>query len=164
MFFIGCHGCGGIFCMGSFPRSYKYGKIRVRLMRTEEDVNENRSISFTSGAARCAPALVRSAYAYIICFAFALGRKLARSMRARRFREGLRGRRINAFRSRGFGHVREYTPVALLHKAAFLRATSQASTARLAAREILDKNAIFGTFAMPEISRFFILLGRCLRS
>ena len=28
-------------------------------MRTEEDVNENRSISFTSGAARCAPALVR---------------------------------------------------------------------------------------------------------
>ena len=71
--------------MGSFLRSYVYVKIRVRLMRTEEDVNENRSISFTSGAARCAPALVRLAYAYIICFAFALGRKLARSMRARRF-------------------------------------------------------------------------------
>ena len=35
IFFIGCHGCGGIFCMGSFPRSYEYGKIRVRLMRTE---------------------------------------------------------------------------------------------------------------------------------
>ena len=36
-------------------------------------------------------------------------------------RRGLRGRRINAFRSRGFGHVRKYTPVALLRKAAFLR-------------------------------------------
>ena len=71
--------------------------------------------------------------------------------------EGLRGRRINAFRSRGFGHVREYTPVALIHKAAFLRATSQASTARLAAREILDKNAIFGTFMGAEISRFLYI-------
>ena len=28
---------------------------------------------------------------------------------------------MNAFRLRGFGHVREYTPVALLCKAAFLR-------------------------------------------
>ena len=27
--------------MGSFQRSYKYGKIRVRLMRTERDGNEN---------------------------------------------------------------------------------------------------------------------------
>ena len=35
--------------MGSFQRSYKYGKIRVRLMRTEGDGNENRSILFTSG-------------------------------------------------------------------------------------------------------------------
>ena len=41
IFFIGCHGCGGIFCMGSFQRSYKYGKIRVRLMRMERDGNEN---------------------------------------------------------------------------------------------------------------------------
>ena len=35
--------------MGSFLCSYEYMKIRVRLMRTEEDVNENRSISFPSG-------------------------------------------------------------------------------------------------------------------
>ena len=69
----------------------------------------------------------------------------------------MRGRRINAFRSLGFGHVREYTPVALLHKAAFLRATLQASTARLAAREILDKNAIFGTFmGVRNIAFFYI--------
>ena len=27
--------------MGGIPRSYEYMKIRVRLMRTEEDVNEN---------------------------------------------------------------------------------------------------------------------------
>ena len=73
--------------------------------------------------------------------------------------KGLRGRRINAFRSRGFGHVRKYTPVALLHKAAFLRATSQASTARQSPRGGLAKNAIFGTFALSEISRFLILHG-----
>ena len=53
IFFIGCHGCGGIFCMCSFPRSYEYGKIRVRLMRTEEDGNENEG-RFVSVGARLA--------------------------------------------------------------------------------------------------------------
>ena len=53
IFFIGCHGCGGIFCMGSFPRSYEYGKIRVRLMRTEGDGNENEG-HFVSVGARLA--------------------------------------------------------------------------------------------------------------
>ena len=61
----------------------------------------------------------------------------------------------------GFGHVREYTPVALLHKAAFLRATSQASTARLAAREILDKNAIFGTFMGVRNIALYYLVAVC---
>ena len=36
--------------MGSFQRSYKYGKIRVRLMRTEEDVNENEEHFVSVGA------------------------------------------------------------------------------------------------------------------
>ena len=107
---------GEFFRLGSFLCSYEYGKIRVRLMRTEEDVNENEE-HFVHVGARLAP-LPRG------------GEKLARSMRAMRFGEGLRGRRINAFRLRGFGHVRGYTPVALHRKAAFLRATSQASTAR----------------------------------
>ena len=53
IFFIGCHGCGGIFCMGSFPRSYEYGKIRVRLMRTKGDGNENEG-HFVSVGARLA--------------------------------------------------------------------------------------------------------------
>ena len=35
--------------MGSFPRSYEYGKIRVRLMRTKGDGNENEGVSFPSG-------------------------------------------------------------------------------------------------------------------
>ncbi len=35
--------------MGSFPRSYEYGKIRVRLMRTEGVGNENEGGSFPSG-------------------------------------------------------------------------------------------------------------------
>ena len=30
-----------VFCLGGISRSYEYMKIRVRLMRTEEDVNEN---------------------------------------------------------------------------------------------------------------------------
>ena len=107
---------GEFFRLGSFLCSYEYGKIKVRLMRTEEDVNENEE-HFVHVGARLAP-LPRG------------GEKLARSMRARRFGEGLRGRRINAFRLRGFGHVRGYTPVALHRKAAFLRATPQASTAR----------------------------------
>ena len=91
IFFIGCHGCGGIFCMGSFPRSYEYGKIRVRLMRTEEDVNENEE-HFVHVGARLAPlprggvvgtfilsvlcvgrAVLRScAGVYVYCFAFVL--------------------------------------------------------------------------------------------
>ena len=52
IFFIGCHGCGGIFCMGSFPRSYEYGKIRVRLMRTEGNGNENEGHFVSVGARR----------------------------------------------------------------------------------------------------------------
>ena len=52
IFFIGCHGCGGIFCMGSFPRSYEYGKIRVRLMRTEGVGNENEGRFVSDGARR----------------------------------------------------------------------------------------------------------------
>ena len=52
IFFIGCHGCGGIFCMGSFPRSYEYGKIRVRLMRTEGGRKRKRgAFRFRRGAA-----------------------------------------------------------------------------------------------------------------
>ena len=39
--------------MGSFPRSYEYGKIRVRLMRTEGDGNENEG-RFVSVGARLA--------------------------------------------------------------------------------------------------------------
>ncbi len=39
--------------MGSFQRSYKYGKIRVRLMRTEGDGNENEG-HFVSVGARLA--------------------------------------------------------------------------------------------------------------
>ena len=35
--------------MGSFPRSYEYGKIRVRLMRTEGTETKTRGISFPSG-------------------------------------------------------------------------------------------------------------------
>ena len=42
IFFVGCCGCVGFFCICSSPHSYEYMKIRVRLMRTEEDVNENR--------------------------------------------------------------------------------------------------------------------------
>ena len=30
-----------VFCLGGISRSYEYMKIRVRLMRTEEDMNEN---------------------------------------------------------------------------------------------------------------------------
>ena len=129
--------------MGGIPRSYEYMKIRVRLMRTREDVNENRGV-FRSrrGAARSAPARWGKVGTLNAC---------------KEILEGLRGRRINAFRLRGFGHVREYTPVALLHKAAFLRATSQASTARQPPRGRLEENAIFGTFAMSEISRFLYI-------
>ena len=58
--------------MGGIPRSYEYMKIRVRLMRTEEDVNENEE-HFVHVGARLAP-LPRG------------GEKLARLMRARRFR------------------------------------------------------------------------------
>ena len=85
-------------------------------------------------------------------------RVMARLMRARRFRMGLRGWRINAFRSRGFGHVREYTPVALLHKAAFLRATSQASTARRSPRgRFREKTRYLGLSRCPKYRVFLIL-------
>ena len=77
--------------MGSFPCSYEYGKIRVRLMRTEEDVNENRGV-FRSRRARlallprggvvgafilsvlCVGRAVLSSCAgvYVYCFAFVL--------------------------------------------------------------------------------------------
>ena len=80
---------------------------------------------------------------------------MARSMRARRFGEGLRGWRINAFRSRGFGHVREYTSVALLRKAAFLRATSQASTARQPPRgRFREKTRYLGLSRCPKYRVF----------
>ena len=42
-----------IFCLYGFPRSYEYGKIRVRLMRTEGDGNENEG-HFVSVGARLA--------------------------------------------------------------------------------------------------------------
>ena len=67
----------------------------------------------------------------------------------------MRGRRINAFRSRGFGHVREYTPVALHRKAAFLRATSQASTARQPPRgRFGEKRDIWDFRAVRNIAFF----------
>ena len=79
------------FCLGSIPRSYEYMKIRVRLMRTEEDVNENRGV-FRSRRARlallprggvvgafilsvlCVGRAVLSSCAgvYVYCFAFVL--------------------------------------------------------------------------------------------
>ena len=57
------------FRLGSFLCSYEYGKIRVRLMRTREDVNENRGV-FRSrrGAARSAPARWGGGRIYSICF------------------------------------------------------------------------------------------------
>ena len=77
--------------MGSFLRSYECVKIRVRLMRTEEDVNENEE-HFVHVGARLAPlprggvvgafilsvlcvrrAVLRScAGVYVYCFAFVL--------------------------------------------------------------------------------------------
>ena len=58
--------------MGSFLRSYKYGKIRVRLMRTEEDGNENME-HFVSVGARLAslPREWGGVYIYVACLAFA---------------------------------------------------------------------------------------------
>ena len=63
--------------MGSFLRSYECVKIRVRLMRTEEDVNENEE-HFVSVEARLA-SLSRGcgAGAYFACCAFALGGAIA---------------------------------------------------------------------------------------
>ena len=57
------------FRLGSFLCSYEYMKIRVRLMRTREDVNENRGV-FRSrrGAARFAPARWGGGRIYSICF------------------------------------------------------------------------------------------------
>ena len=79
------------FRLGSFLCSYEYMKIRVRLMRTEEDVNENEE-HFVHVGARLAPlprggvvgafilsvlcvgrAVLRScAGVYVYCFAFVL--------------------------------------------------------------------------------------------
>ena len=79
------------FRLGSFLCSYEYMKIRVRLMRTEEDVNENRA-HFVHVGARLASlprggvvgafilsvlcvgrAVLRScAGVYVYCFAFVL--------------------------------------------------------------------------------------------
>ena len=73
---------------------------------------------------------------------------------------GLRGWSINAFRSLGFGHVRGYTPVALLRKAAFLRATSQASTARQPPRGgFREKRDIWDFHGCPKYRVFCIVLG-----
>ena len=76
IFFIGCHSSGGIFCMGSFPRSYAYGKIRVRLMRTEGNGNENEG-HFVSVGARVAT-LPRGwgGGVYVACFITAMWQKL----------------------------------------------------------------------------------------
>ena len=80
-----------VFCLGGIPRSYEYMKIRVRLMRTEEDVNENEE-HFVHVGARVASlprggvvgafilsvlcvgrAVLRScAGVYVYCFAFVL--------------------------------------------------------------------------------------------
>ena len=49
-----CYGCGGYYCLESIPRSYVHVKIRVRLMRTKEDVNENEE-HFVHVGARLAP-------------------------------------------------------------------------------------------------------------
>ena len=62
-----------IFCLGGIPRSYECVKIRVRLMRTEEDVNENRA-HFVHVSARLAslPRGEGGATAYVACFIFTM--------------------------------------------------------------------------------------------
>ena len=65
-----------IFCLYGFLRSYAYGKIRVRLMRTEGDGNENEG-HFVSVGARLA-ALPRGwgGGVYVACFITAMWQKL----------------------------------------------------------------------------------------
>ena len=68
-----------IFCLDSFLRSYVCAKIRVRLMRTEEDVNENRA-HFVHVSARLAslPRGEGGATAYVACFISVMRLKLPR--------------------------------------------------------------------------------------
>ena len=65
--------------MGGIPRSYEYMKIRVRLMRTEEDVNENEE-HFVHVSARLAslPRGEGGATAYVACFISVMRLKLPR--------------------------------------------------------------------------------------
>ena len=82
--------------MGSFLRSYKYGKIRVRLMRTEGDGNENEG-HFVSVGARLASLPSVCVYAYAAYLAFA---KLEESYRisACRFASAREGRCVRSYR------------------------------------------------------------------